>query len=78
MIKPIPTRRYPRASTVGILFVLACVVAMLAGCAESPGAMTLTDENGCKWSASIYKHENGDRYGEIQRLTDTNGKQICK
>lgn len=77
----IPTTR-PSFSRWAAFVLMAVVVAfsaaLMTGCAPSPGDMTLTDENGCKWTATIYNHENGDRYGEIKRVVDAKGLQICK
>ena len=80
-MKKIPTTRpsiFRLAAIVIAAFVVACCAALLTGCAPSPGDMTLTDENGCKWTATIYNHDNGDRYGEIKRVVDAKGLQICK
>ncbi len=55
-----------------ILLTLLC-----AGCAPSPGALLLTDETGCQWKSTIYRHEKEDRYGEIEKIIGADGKQIC-
>lgn len=83
MIKPIPTRRYPKSATVGILFVLACVAALLAGCDQnehmSPSTMIFTDAQGCEWAQPI-SSSSKKRWlnGEPVPIIDRTGKQVCK
>lgn len=80
MIKQIPTRRYPRATTVGILFVFACLAALLAGCdtKEYGSRIFLTDSKGCQYIGALAYGGILGHDSSLLPITDSTGKQVCK